>query len=74
MSEVNKNISPDVLACLRGIGSGGVQASQPKQQDSQPHAQSDGSVENQERVQEVKPKRDIQELYNFIDAYCSPEE
>ena len=101
MSDVKQGFGADMLARLRGVGTGGVQAPQPKPQDQQPQGQPIGSVMNQEPqpqgqpigsvmnqgaqpqgqpigsvmnqapAEEEKPKRDIQELYDFIDAYCS---
>ena len=66
MSEVKKGFGADILAKLRGVGTGGVNAPKPEPQTvNQPTAQ---------EQQTASPKRDIQELYDFIDAYCSPEE
>ena len=88
MSDVKQGFSADMLARLRGVGTGGVQAPQPKPQDQQPQGQPIGSVMNQgpqpqgqpigsvmnqAPAEEEKPKRDIKELYDFIDAYCSDE-
>lgn len=73
MSDVKQGFSADMLARLRGVGTGGVQAPQPKPQDQQPQGQPIGSVMNQASAEEEKPKRDIKELYDFIDAYCSDE-
>lgn len=66
MSEENKNVTSDVLARLRGVATGGVSAPLPQNQPAV-------SAVNQEDQAE-KPKRDIKELYDFIDAYCSSDE
>ena len=74
MSEENKNVTSDILARLRGVGTGGVQAPQQQSQtQSQPQPQMQQAVGTVGQEQQEKPKRDIQELYDFIDAYCSDE-
>lgn len=66
MSEKNKDVPLDILAKLRGVGTGGVSVSQPR-------FETKTDMSGQEQYEE-KPKRDIKELYDFIDAYCSTEE
>jgi hypothetical protein len=63
MSEEVKNNPQEILARLRGVGTGGVKPSQTNVQPDNRGVTSD--------MQDVKPKRDIQELYDFIDAYCN---
>ncbi len=67
MSEENKGIASNILSRLRGVGVGGASVS--KEQSQQAQATSSNMSQKQE-----KPKRDIQELYDFIDAYCNKSE
>ena len=68
MSELDNMSKSSILDRLRGIGKGGVSASvgQPQQQAN--------PLTNQLQATEEKSKRDIKELYDFIDKYCSGEE
>ena len=61
MSEEVKNITSDMLARLRGMEKGGVDVEQSQSK----------TVDSAANQEQQKPKRDIQELYDFIDAYCS---
>ncbi len=61
MTEENKPSSADMLARLRGVG--GANLSETPKPAAQPQA-----------GEENKPKRDIQELYDFIDKYCADKE
>ena len=62
MTEENSK-SADVLARLRGIATGGANLSETPKPAAQPQT-----------GEENKPKRDIQELYDFIDKYCADKE
>lgn len=59
MTEENKPSSADMLARLRGVG--GANLSETPKPAAQPQT-------------DDKPKRDIQELYDFIDKYCADKE
>lgn len=72
MSDVKQGLGADILARLRGVASGGSNTSQPQPQQSKPTQPA--AVVSPSEPQEEKPKRDIQELYDFIDAYCSSDE
>jgi hypothetical protein len=76
MSEEKTGLASNILARLRGVGTGGVQAPQPQSQQPQPQPQTQSQPQQTvgavgQAQQEEKPKRDIKELYDFIDAYCS---
>ena len=66
MNEENKSMTTDALARLRGVGTGGVKAPLPQAQPATPGVNQGNQSEKQ--------KRDIQELYDFIDAYCKKSE
>ena len=75
MTEENKSVTANFLAKLRGVG--GAKFSQPsaQQPSTQPSTTSSSSVSiSAPKRDESKPKRDIQELYDFIDKYCADKE
>lgn len=77
MSDNDLRKSPAAfLARLSGRFSGGTSVdnrSQPQQERSS--INTDGESAQSEPISNnVKPKRDIKELYDFIDNWCKPEE
>lgn len=70
MTEENKSGAASLLARLRGVG--GAKFNKPAPQA--PSNPSGGSVNISAPEQSATPKRDIKELYDFIDKYCADKE